>query len=245
LADALPRLFLMRDRLDQLTLLLPHEYRKLAFVEPSLLAFGVDRLRYLPATEVLRCRRLFMPTHVAPAGFFHAQILHAVRDLLLRAYGAAEGGRGSDRVYISRRDARRRRIANEEALLPLLERFGFQVIRAESCSFSEQVRLAHGARYLVSNHGAGLTNMLFMEPGTSVLELRHATDSEANCYFALAGQLGLRYLYQTCAPVVPDDHPHTADVTVDLRRLEENLEEMLAVSRLPSATSPPSAAGRS
>jgi capsular polysaccharide biosynthesis protein len=116
-------------------------------------------------------------------------------------------------------------------MLPVLRRFEFEVIRAENCPFPEQVRLARRARYLVSNHGAGLTNMLFMEPGASVLELRHAADAASNCYFALSSQLGLSYFYQTCEPAVPGEHPHTADVSVDVRRLEGNLERMISAAR--------------
>src|SRR5688500_19312228 len=52
-------------------------------------------------------------------------------------------------------------------------------------SFEEQVKLLSRARYVVSNHGAGLTNMLFMRDDTKVLELRHRSDYINNCYFIL------------------------------------------------------------
>lgn len=230
LADALPRLFLIRDRFYEWTLLLPNRYRELGFVEPSLLALGARRFQYMDAAEVLRCRRLFLPTHVAPSGHYHGEVIRSVRELLVQAYGDVCGDGRRDRLYISRGGARRRRIANEEEVLQVLCRFGFQVIRAESCSFPEQVRLACRARYLVSNHGAGLTNMLFMAPGSSVLELRHTADSVNNCYFTLASPLGLRYFYQTCEPVVPCEDPHTANLLVDVRRLEKSLGQMLAVT---------------
>ena len=62
------------------------------------------------------------------------------------------------------------------------------------------MRTCWRARYIVSNHGAGLTNMLFMKDGGSVLELRHVSDCINNCYFTLASALDLKYFYQTCAP---------------------------------------------
>ena len=55
-----------------------------------------------------------------------------------------------------------------------------------------------GAKYLISNHGAGLTNMLFMKAGGNVLELRHRGDKHNNCYFSLASTLRLNYYYQLC-----------------------------------------------
>ena len=42
----------------------------------------------------------------------------------------------------------------------------------EAYPFEEQVRAVSAARYLVSGHGAGLTNMLFMRPGSHVRHVR-------------------------------------------------------------------------
>jgi capsular polysaccharide biosynthesis protein len=227
LADTLPRLFLVRHHLKDWTLLLPHYARALAFVEPSLAPWGVGRVRYAAKHEVFRCRRLFVPTHAAPAGHFNDAVIRSVRQRLVTAYGVG-GDAGADRLYISRGAARRRRVSNEADVLDVVRRFGFRVFHPESCPFAEQVRAAAAARYLVSNHGAGLTNMLFMRPGSHVLELRHQTDNVSNCYFTMASALGLNYFYQTCASTDPGEPPHTADLRVDLRRLERNLERLLA-----------------
>jgi capsular polysaccharide biosynthesis protein len=227
LADTLPRLFLVRQHLTDWTVLLPHQFRALGFVEPSLAPFGVRHLRYAAETEVLRCRRLFVPTHAAPPGHFNDEVIRSVRDLLVTAYGAT-GGAPADRLYISRAAARKRRLSNEGEVLDVLRRLGFRILHAESCSFEEQVRAASQSRYLVSNHGGGLTNMLFMRPAGRVLELRHQTDRVNNCYFTMASALGLDYSYQTCAPLDPKEDSHTADLLVDIPALEKNLERLLS-----------------
>ena len=227
LADALPRLFLVRQHLKDWTLLLPHEARTLPFVEPSLAPFGVGRVRYAGKSEVLRCRRLFVPTHAAPPGHFNDAVIGGVRQVLVAAYGTS-GDAGADRLYISRGAARRRRVSNEADVLDVLHRFGFRVLHAESCRFEEQVRAASAARFMVSSHGAGLTNMLFMRPGSYVLELRHQADGVSPCYFTMASALGLRYFYQTCASLEPGEPPHTANLHVDIGKLSDNLERLLA-----------------
>jgi hypothetical protein len=96
-----------------------------------------------------------------------------------------------------------------------------------TCGSVQQVKIASAARYLISNHGAGLTNMLFMRPGGSVLELRHNTDRINNCYFTLASALNHRYFYQTCAPENRDEDPHNANLFVDVAALRANLKLML------------------
>jgi capsular polysaccharide biosynthesis protein len=227
LADTLPRLFLVREHLKDWTLLLPHYAGALPFVEPSLAPFGVGRVRYIREDEVLACHRLFVPTHAAPPGHFNDAVIRSIRQVLVTAYGRG-GEAPTDRLYISRSQARRRRVSNEADVLDVLKGFGFRVFHPESCPFEEQVRVASGSRYLVSSHGAGLTNMLFMRPGSHVLELRHQSDRLSNCYFTMASALDLHYSYQTCASPDPEAPPHVADLCVDLRRLERNLEQLLA-----------------
>ena len=81
---------------------------------------------------------------------------------------------------------------------------------------------------MISNHGGGLTNILFMKSGSSVLELRQSGDSHNNCYFSLASALYLKYYYQLCHSENPDEDAHTADLIVDCRRLRKNIEQILA-----------------
>jgi len=183
LTDVLTRLFVVRERLGELLLVLPGKYETREVVQSSLKAFGVVNVDFVRADEVVECRTLVMPSHTAPSGHFKEEAIRGVREVLLAAYGDAGGSR--DRVYISRSGAGRRRIVNEDEVTSILRGFGFEMIRAEELSFEEQVRICSRARYIVANHGAGLTNMLFMQEGGSVLELRHESDCINNCYFTL------------------------------------------------------------
>ncbi|HEV7684841.1 MAG TPA: glycosyltransferase family 61 protein [Pyrinomonadaceae bacterium] len=223
LTDVLMRLYVVRERVNEFVLLLPVAYETLDFVQASLKCFGVTDVDYARQNEVIRCRRLFMPTHTAPSGHYNEAAIRGVRALLLNCYGAAESRGNSERVYVSRGRAPKRRILNEEPVREVLEEFGFETIYAEDYSFAQQVEIFSRARYIVANHGAGLTNMLFARDGGNVLELRHHTDAINNCYFTLAAALGLNYFYQTCRSDTPQD-PHTADLVVDLPTLRANLQ---------------------
>jgi hypothetical protein len=230
--DALTRLFVVRDRLDQVTLMLPWEFETRDFVRTSLEVFGVKQFDFVRRDEVLLCNSLLMPTHTAPSGHFRDEVLQGVRKTLLSAFGDSNYKGEGERIYISRRAAGRRRIANEDDILRILNKLDFQLICAEDLSFQDQVKLFSRARYLASNHGAGLTNMLFMKDGARVLELRHASDYVNNCYFVLASALKFDYFYQLCVPK-PDQSdsktadPHTADLVVNPQELEKNLELLI------------------
>lgn len=225
LSDALTRLFVVRDRLRDLLLLLPERYRSFEFVQSSLKAFGVEHVDFIDRNEVLECRSLFLPSHTAPPGHFNDEAIRGVRNVLLSAYGSADNH--EERLYITRSKATKRRILNEEEINPILKEFGFVTVCMEDLSFAEQVETCSRARYIVSNHGAGLTNMLFMRNGGSVLELRHQSDCINNCYFTLASALNLNYFYQTCTARNPTANPHEADLRVDPGELERNLTVLL------------------
>lgn len=227
--DVLSRIFTVKDMLSDAVVPLPPRFKSLGFVLPSLAPFKQLRVEFMREDEVLLFDKLLLPTHVAPSGHYNEKIIRGVREILVNFYGSAPAEEANDRVYISRSRAPKRRIANESEVAEVLSEFDFEIVHAEDCSFEEQVRVASGARYIVSNHGAGLTNMLFMNAGGSVLELRHESDRINNCYFTLASALELSYFYQTCTPVVQGEDPHTADLRVDAKRLRENLRLMLGV----------------
>ncbi len=227
LADVLPRLMTIRERLQELVLLLPHKYKELEFVQASLKPFAIGEVKYLNESEVLSCAKLIVPTQTAPSGHYNDKLIQEVRDLLVGFY-ASTPREIEDRVYISRALAPKRRIRNEEEVVEVLREFNFRIIHPEDHSFAEQVSIASGARYFISNHGAGLTNMLFMTPGANVLELRYSGDRINNCYFTMASALDLNYHYQSCEPATSDESPHTADLQVDCSLLRANIELMLA-----------------
>lgn len=227
LADALPRLSTIRERLDELVLLLPHRYEALEYVRSSLEAFGVCRVEFIKPDEVILCRRLYVPTHTAPSGHYNEEVIRGVRATLVESYGVEPARSASARLYISRSRAPKRKIVNEDEVVRVLREFDFQMLHAEGMSFAEQVRALSAARHLVSNHGAGLTNMLFMPPGGGVLELRHETDKVNNCYFTMASALDLDYFYQSCPPETTGEDAHTANLRVDAGALRENLKMML------------------
>ena len=121
-----------------------------------------------------------------------------------------------------------RKIVNENECVELLRSYGFRILILEDYEFYEQVRLCLAAKHMVSNHGAGLTNMLFMRAGSSVLELRKKNDFSNNCYFSLASALDHRYFYQLCDSPNERQDPQRADLIVDCRALEGNLQRMLS-----------------
>jgi capsular polysaccharide biosynthesis protein len=95
-------------------------------------------------------------------------------------------------VYISRAEATYRRLVNEDEVWALLQKAGFERVRMEALSFEQQVQLMRETAVLVAPHGAGLANMLFLDPSACVVEIA-VKEYPSPDFYAMAASLGLRY----------------------------------------------------
>src|SRR5687767_14166991 len=71
LTDVLTRLFVVRDRVHDLLLVLPVVYETRDVVKSSLKAFGVTNVDFIGAGEAVQIASLLMPSHTAPSGHFN------------------------------------------------------------------------------------------------------------------------------------------------------------------------------
>jgi capsular polysaccharide biosynthesis protein len=221
--DVLPRLEALDGKvLHERTLIVP-AMANLGYVTESLEPYGLTDRRLFSWTDRVMCRDLLAVSPAAPTGNYRPSLMTALRHRMRSHFAPVTAVR---RMYISRSASRVRRIVNEEEILPMLRKFGFETILTERLSFSEQVRIAGSTTHLIGNHGAGLTNMCWMNPGTTVLEIRRRGDRMNNCYYSLAAALGIHYRYLLCDAIDDRRDTHTADVVVDIRQLERELEAL-------------------
>lgn len=228
LTDALPRLFVCWRLDPTLPVLLPGDLQDIDFIRESLKPFRLRQVEFTAPGVATKIAELVIPAHTAPTGNYNDAIIVELRSLFRSFYGYGVAAEPARRIYISRSLAGRRKVFNEAAIAPVLERFGFETVHMETMSFKEQVCLLAETQYLVSNHGAGLSNMMFMPAGASVLEIRKLGDAHNNCYFSLAACLGLRYFYQESPATDASESAHTANVIVDEEKLASILEAMIA-----------------
>jgi len=94
-------------------------------------------------------------------------------------------------LYISRREAPKRHIANEDAIEAVLKDNGFETVLAEHLTFLEQVMLFSEAEVIVAPHGAGLANMIWRRGRCRIVELMPPAFNDV--YARLSVQLGFEY----------------------------------------------------
>lgn len=107
-------------------------------------------------------------------------------------YDKAASAEGSARLYLSRRGAKMREPLNAADLEGALAREGFEHFVATDANHPEQIARFRAAKEIVAVHGAGLTNLLFCQPGTRVIEI-FPENFVKSPYWNIARQLGLIY----------------------------------------------------
>ena len=78
---------------------------------------------------------------------------------------------GPEKIYVSRNRTPQRRLRNEDEIAGVLTRLGYEIVYPEELSFDEQIARFSGARYVVGNLGAALTNLVFAPRSVRLLAL--------------------------------------------------------------------------
>jgi hypothetical protein len=138
------------------------------FIGESLRAAGVDdRVQFMTTRFDLDVETLTLPLRSPGAGgvvdeTYPMKYVYEVAPndipLIRRRLGldaAAESSRAGRRILVSRRDATRRRLANEGELAESLRPLGFETVVPGELEFRRQVELFAEAAVVVAPHGAG------------------------------------------------------------------------------------------
>ncbi len=75
------------------------------------------------------------------------------------------------RIYVSRQKADSRRVQNYHEIEPLLQKHAITPVYLEHIPAVEQINLFAKAELVVSEHGAGLVNAMYMRPGATMVEI--------------------------------------------------------------------------
>lgn len=221
LTDAIPRLIISEKIIDKHLVLLPREYKKIHFIKQSLDMLDIE-VDFFDSKKRLHIKELLIPSHTAPSGSYNKKVINDVRN----RFSSKNEIIPYKKIYISRQKAKKRKIVNESELISLLKSYNFEIHFFEDYNFYDQVKLMQQTTHLIGLHGAGLTNMLFMNKKSKILELRNNGDSHNNCYFSLASDLEHEYYYTLNEGNSKDTN--AVDINVNLEKLIETIEKVIA-----------------
>lgn len=153
-------------------------------------------LQPLRPNEALRCPLLHLP-HYSTKDKNGEYLPPSYRDFIhdiLRKYFSEPSSDIRRKIYLSRKDAKLRRLTNEDDILTDLRAYDIESVVTAGMSLKEQFRLFQQTTLLVTTHGAGMANLLFMPKGAHIIEI--APKHFGNCTFAwMSASFGLHHTH--------------------------------------------------
>jgi tetratricopeptide (TPR) repeat protein len=169
---------------------------KLPFQRETLAKLGIPENKQINISQFphLQARELIVPSFPGCVAWMPKWTCDFLRTKFLKTSSENISNINNKRIYITRKLAKSRRILNEEAILKILESYGFETVILESMSVEEQAVLFSQAEVIISPHGSGLTNLVFCQPGIKVIEL-FSPNYVYHCYWWISNLVGLDYYY--------------------------------------------------
>lgn len=164
------------------------------FHRESLAALGIpeNKIIEMGALECLKFDQLVATT--SPRGKSSSVtpgwMIDNYRERLLGTVASQSGKR---RIYVSRKDAGSRKFDNEDEIITLLQRYGFESVELSTYNFADKVRLFAEADVVVGLSGAGLTNVMFCPRGSTLIEFQPSTLA-SYMFTTIATYLGITVL---------------------------------------------------
>lgn len=223
MTETLPAIWVMTLNNPGVNVLIPQNIYSVPFVEQSLKQIGIH-CEAFDEKESLYIKKLFCII-VPHVGRFNHFLLHSFTFAVKKTFSNFEEKFPFRKIFISRRKASRRKILNESLLCETLAYFGFEIIVLEDLPIVSQIQYFFESQVVVSSHGAGLSNVMYMAPGTSVLELK-ANDNDYWCFFSISRVFQLNYGYMLCES---DGRNHRdADIYVDIDKFKSLLTKFIS-----------------
>ena len=189
--DSMMRLTLVKNELKDFPIIITEDLFEIDYIRKSIELLNVD-FKLINRNDLIEIKNLKIASHVSNSGNYNKKAITTVRRELKNGVVKSTPEK---RLWISRRNSDYRRIKNEDKLLPILKEFNFELVTPEEMTLEDSIRLFNSASIVGGLHGGGLTNMLFMQEDTSVIEIRRDGDVNNNCYFSLASELNIKYYY--------------------------------------------------
>jgi len=149
-----------------------------------------ERLVWVTPGHVWSAAQVLFPSFVSRDLVVSPASVHFVRERVGGIFGAGERKRGK-RLYLARSreySAKRRTVINEQQVVDVLARYGFEIVFPDRISVAQQIDLFADAEIVAGPVGAAFSNLAFCPRRTETIMLTSA-GGWAETYTALTATL--------------------------------------------------------
>jgi len=167
--DMVPKLFMDRNDIDYFDWIIVNGPLK-DYAFELLEAIGLQNKTIVMTNKIAYyVKEAKVIGHIHVNGYPSEQAISIARRSLLSTFKVKN--KGINRLYISRRDSKNRKMLNENELELALTERGYTIVLLSELSLSTQISLFSQSEKIIAAHGAGLSNLVFCKERTSVLEI--------------------------------------------------------------------------
>lgn len=130
------------------------------------------------------------------------------------------------KIYLSRRNSKNQRIANEEEVTELFALYGFETVFPEEMTFIEQVKMFNQSQWVIGASGAAFTNIIYCQKGTKIAIFWPTNDLGA-IYATLAFQSSLKPIILKANVLFENEYSALSQWKVDVPYCERFLKEYM------------------
>lgn len=219
--EALVRLFKVDSR--NYDLIIPENYPEFAF--ESLKTFQFNSICKLPKKTGCFLPSVTIPPN-PPSGVYNKVELLAIKNHFFSVYGVSENP--TKNIYITRKNAPKRKVENEDEVISVLKAYNCEIMDTSLLTFQQQVELFSQCKIIISIHGAGLTNVLFMQHKTHLIEFYKEKTFINPCYENMCNELDIHFHRIVCeGGKNKNTHVNFTDLIVNKHKLEEVLKKII------------------
>ena len=122
------------------------------------------------------------------------------------------------------RNTSRRPLRNRQEVIDFCKRYDFRPVDPGSLSINEQRTIFSGARYIIAEHGAACTNILFKKGGPLTLLELFPEKYISTCYYVICRLSGFKHILLRGQSSDGDIHSYT----INIEALEKKIKHMLS-----------------
>ena len=220
MTDVLGRIFIIDKQIQKNPILLPSEFINHNFIVETLEILEIP-YKLFEVDKKYIINNLVLPSRTAEVGNYNKNFIHEISNQLVKSRTINSGNESIKKIWLSRENQSRRRLKNENELIDFLSSNGYTCIHPDKLKVSEQISLFKNAESIVSIHGAALTNIMFMNKNSKVLEIRNNRDLKNNSFFTLASEFEIEYFYFLAESFSNNVHD---DLIVDMKEFTKTFE---------------------
>lgn len=223
MTESLGKLLVLKKYYSDCVLVLKKSMPEYVTLSASLLGF--TDVVFIEEDSVCSFEQLIYPDLMSIRDVHNAALIKEVVEKITGSFSVVKS-QSRKRVYVSRAQQQKRQVINEEKVIELMTQFDFEIAYFESMSVYEQIELMINTDILVGIHGANLTNIMFLKPGSKVIEMA-GIGSKHLGYFYLASAVDVKYYWLGSDIVAGVGEGNDYDIEVDLIELENLLASVI------------------